>query len=126
MFIFFVFLLLFVGCQKIEGPSVEFGKFFGAITLKPDSSFYIGGFLNEGDTIDIGFRTLNSTISKFFIADEENFNKWQNNQPAQFLISYDNINEIDLKYPIAQSQKYYVVIVNSPQKQKVFIRIKKL
>ncbi|MEO0203107.1 MAG: hypothetical protein ABIL37_05255 [candidate division WOR-3 bacterium] len=121
-----ILLFLVLSCQRIKEPSKEFGKFFGAITLNPDSSFYIGGFLNESDTIDIGFKSLSSNISKFFIVDEENFNKWQNKEQANFLISYDNINEIDLKYPISQSKSYYVVIVNGLQKQKLFIRIRKL
>ncbi len=124
LFIFLIFVL--ISCQKIEIPSEEFSKFFGVVTLNSNSFFSNGGYLNEGDTIDFGFYANETNILKFFIADEDNFNKWKNNETAQFIISYDNIREIDLKQPIVKSGKYYVVILNSNTKQKVFIRAKKL
>ena len=124
LFIFLIFVL--ISCQKIETPSEEFSKFFGVITLNSNSFFSNGGYLNEGDTIDFGFYATETNILKFFIADEYNFNKWKNNEDAQFIISYDNIREIDLKQPIMKSGKYYVVVLNSNTKQKIFIRAKKI
>ncbi|MEO0225120.1 MAG: hypothetical protein ABIL76_08540 [candidate division WOR-3 bacterium] len=124
LFIFLLFVL--ISCQKIGAPSEEYNKFFGAITLNPNSYFSNGGYLNEGDTIDFGFYATETNIQKFFIADEDNFNKWKNNENAQFIVSYDNLREIDLKQPIVKSGKYYAVILNSSTKQKVFIRTKKI
>jgi len=115
-----------IGCQKIGALSEEYSKFFGVITLNSNSYFSNSGYLNEGDTIDFGFYATETNILKFFIADEDNFNKWKNNENAQFIVSYDNIREIDLKQPIVKSGKYYVVVLNSSTRQKVFIRTKKI
>ncbi len=122
VFIFFLFL----GCQKISIPRDNFGKFFGSTILKSNDYFTINGFLDEGDTLYVGFRASNTSISQFFIANEDNFNKWKNGESAQFLINYNNVDELDEKFSISIPDNYYVVIVNGSQKQRVFIRIKRI
>lgn len=121
-----ILIFLIISCQKIEEPRQEFGKFFGIKTLLSSKYFYLGGDLNEGDTIYAGFYALNSNGVRFFIVDEENYNKWQNGGSVNYLIIYENINEVDIKFPISQNKRYYVVIQNGQNPQKFFIRIKKL
>ncbi|MCX7947662.1 MAG: hypothetical protein N2504_03650 [candidate division WOR-3 bacterium] len=121
-----ILIFLIVSCQKIEEPSQEFDKFFGIKTLLSNRYFYIKGYLNEGDTIYAGFYTSSSNGIKFFIVDKENYDKWQNGESVNYLIIYENINEIDVKFPVFQRKEYYVVIQNGQNPQKFFIRIKKL
>ncbi len=124
-FLVFIFLLFF-GCQKISIPRDAFGKFFGVVTMRSNDYFSMNGFINEGDTLYVGFKTSNTPILQFFIADEDNFNKWKNGEDAQFLVSYNNISELDEKFSIRIPANYYIVIVNGSQKQRVFIRIKRI
>jgi hypothetical protein len=111
----FILILLLLSCQKILPPNGNFNKFFGVITLNPNAKFETYGYLNENETLKIGFRALNAAIPQIYVKDENG------NQ----LFQLNNLQSIDTNIIISKSQNYYIDILNGSQSQKIFIRITK-